>query len=159
MKKYASLLLAVLLLVSLCVPANALSADTVNVTDNGVRLLSTNSDSATVTDNYNNRYSVLGYSYRLNYDASVYTGYEVTYYYGGTAEDVATVNAYTKSLTASASVVLIGGGQNSFGGTVSRTGASNSYSPSQTYIYYTQYIGGTHAFSCQGASWSSLTYM
>jgi len=159
MKKYTSLLLAVLLLVSLCVPANALSADTVNVTDNVVKRQSTNSDSATVTDNYNNRYYVLGHSTRINKNATVYTGFEVTYYYGGTDEDVARVNAYTKSLTASGFVTLSGGGQNSFGGTVNRTGASNSYSPSQTYIYNVTLVSGTHSFSCQGASWSSLTYM
>jgi hypothetical protein len=148
-----------LLLVCLLVPATVLAAEAEDVSGESEVAPSSSSAGGTVTDNHGNRYYVFGLSNRLGKTATVRTEYEVTYYYGGTPADVTRVNAYTKTLTARGEVSLSGGGANSFGGTVGRTGAKNSYSPSQTYIYNVTFIGGTHSFSCQGASWSRLTYM
>ena len=142
-KQILTLLVAILLVIAVA-PLNALAAT---------------SESGTVTDNYGNRYYVLGLSSRSGKTATVQTQFEVTYYYGGTAEDVARVNGYTKTLTARGDVSLSGGGANSFGGTVSRTGANNSYKPSQTFIYNVTLVTGTHNFSCQGASWYRMTGM
>ena len=130
-----------------------------NVSDGNEVVPNSSSTGGTVTDSHGNRYYVFGASNRLGKNASVRTEYEVTYYFGGTAADVARVNGYTKTLTSRGEVSLSGGGASSFGGAVPRTGAKNSYTASQQFIYNVTFVGGTHAFSCQGASWSRLTYM
>jgi hypothetical protein len=113
--------------------------------------------SVTVTDNGNNRYSVYGNTSRAGVNASVSTGFSVTYYYGGTAADQTRVNNYQKSLHASAKVGLAGGGENTLGGTAARAGASNSYSPGQSYLYTVLLVVGSHRFSCNGGSTSFPT--
>ncbi len=65
---------------------------------------------------------------------SVSTGFSVSYYYGGTAADKNRVDNYTKDITASAQIGLLGGGNNTLGGMTSLTGESGGYSPSGTYL-------------------------
>lgn len=113
--------------------------------------------SKTVTDSGKNRYSVSAHTSKAGKYAIVSTSFKVTYYYGGTAADKTRVNGYTKSLTAKAQVALLGGGGNTLGGTVSRTGASDSYSKAQTYLYSVSAVSGTHGFSCNGGSTSIPT--
>lgn len=111
----------------------------------------------TVTDNGKNRYSVYGTTTRAGVNATVTTGFSVSYYYNGTAADQTRVNNYQKSIQASAKVGLSGGGENTLGGTVVRYGASNSYSPGQSYLYNVLLVVGSHSFSCNGGSTSFPT--
>jgi len=117
MKRFSRLLLVVVLLVSLLVPVAAFAAEAENVSGESDFVPSSSNAGGTVTDRHGNRYYVFGISNRLGENASVRTEYEVTYYYGGTEEDVARVNGYTKTLTARGDVSLAGGGANNFGDT------------------------------------------
>jgi len=111
------------------------------------------SASYNVTDYSGNKYYVYGDSSRSGTSASGYTYFSITYYYDGTYG----ANSYTKTLKALGTVSLSGGGSNSFGGTVTRTGGSGSYSPSASYIYNVTYVYVSHSFSCNGASVSFAT--
>lgn len=157
MKKRISLFLTVLLVVSLFVPINVFAAEDKDISEE-VTIQSANA-SGTVTDNHGNRYYVSGISNRTGKNASVTTQYQVTYYYGGTKEDVTRVDNYKKTLTSRGNVKLLGGGSNTLGGQATRTGKSNKYVPSQTYLYNVTSISSTHGFSCQGATWTRQTNM
>lgn len=110
-----------------------------------------------VTDGDGNRYSITGRTTRTGKKATVYTAFNVTYYYGGTTTDKTKVNNYKKKLTAKATVSLSGGGSNTLGGEDKKTGASNGYSANETYLYSVKGIVGTHKFSCNGGTTSFTT--
>lgn len=143
--------------VMLCM-ALPVHAESVSVDQGERSTRSTNSASSTVTDNEGNKYSVSGICIRNGKSASVYTGFEVKYYFGGTMKDKERVDNYTKSLKAVGSVTLSGGGRNTIGGTADKTGKDGSYKPSQDFLYNVTMVTGTHSFSCNGASWGVSTY-
>lgn len=121
---------------------------------------STNTVTKTVTDSDKNKYSVYCYSSRAGKKASSKTQYSVTYVYGGTEAAKQDVYKYKKTLGATATVSLSGGGANSYGSSaVIRTGETNSYSPSNSYLYTVTAVLTNYSFSCNGGSYSATTYM
>jgi hypothetical protein len=163
MKRFISIFTIIVLAVSMLVPTYSFAAGTSQAKEMlpiaKSMYQATNYASGNVKDNGKNKYDVYADCARAAKVASGYTSYSVSYYYGGTQQDKKVVDGYTKSLKASGGVRLSGGGTNTFGGTVSRTGASNSYSPSQTYLYNVTLVSVAHSFSCNGASWSAGTYI
>lgn len=137
---------------------NAEGVFAVEDNDEGISSLS-NSDtmSKTVQDSHGNRYRVTAYNNCAGKIVSSGTSYEITYYYGGTPSDISTVNDYPKLLTATGTVSLLGGGSNTYGGTVTRIGKSNYYGTGGDYIYTVVAASCNHGFSCQGATYSTST--
>lgn len=122
-----------------------------------VNVSAASSYTSTVKDSGGNKYYVTGMSTRSSKTANIITSFKVTYYYAGTTAAKTKVNNYSKTLKAQGSVKLNGGGSNSLGGTVKRTGSTSTYSPKVTYLYNLKLVTGTHYFSCNGATWSRLT--
>lgn len=110
------------------------------------------SNSRTVTDWEGNKYKVTGTVYKSGGIIGVAaTAFDTTYYGGGTPADRDRVNGYKKTYNVSASVILQGGGSNSFYKNASNTGASRENLTSQNFIYTIITITGTHYFECNGA--------
>lgn len=131
---------------------------TVEDNDEGISPLNTSDTmSKTVQDSHGNKYYVTASSNCAGKIVSSATRYDITYYHGGTVEDESRVNNYTKTLTAKGSVSLLGGGSNTYGGTVTRTGKSNYYGTGGDYIYTVVAASCNHGFSCQGATYSTST--
>ncbi|UWP60520.1 hypothetical protein [Ruminococcus gauvreauii] len=111
----------------------------------------------TVTDRGKNRYYVSAHSSRNGKNVIVQTNFSVSYYYGGTGANKGVVDSYTKNLSVNAQVALHGGGGNTLSGSAGKTGASNSYSKAQTYLYNVSAVSASHGFSCNGGSTSIPT--
>lgn len=154
MKKFINYFLA------FCIVAGLFSPLTARAASDDIELYGDSpsvSITKNTTDSDGNRYSVTGRTTRTGKQATVSTLFNVTYYYGGTDEDKAEVNAYKKTLTARAQVSLSGGGANTLGGTSTKTGASNGYSANKTYLYTVTGLVGKHKLSCNGKSTSFTT--
>lgn len=150
MKQLISFLIACILVLSFSAVAFA-SDDAVSAREKD-SLLRDSSAGYTVKDSNNNRYYILGWVSRSGHSASVYTGFSVTYYNGGTPADQQIVDGYGKYLTATADVYLAGGGSNTLGRSRTLYGANNALSDSEDdYIYTVIGVYGMHVFSCNGA--------
>ena len=116
-------------------------------------------EKATVKDEYNNKYFVMGLSLREQKKATVSTGYEVTYYAGGNAAAKKEVDAYPKILKARGDVSLSGGGKSTFGEDSEKySGKTKTFTNSDKYYYTIAVLKATHTFSCKKASWSKTVY-
>jgi len=144
-------MLSLLLVVS--VNSYVYAADSRDVTEKSYDL---QTFSVTVKDADGNKFKVSGFSGASGKTASVMTEYDVTYI--GDGYSAATVYGWSKILGAKGYVSMSGGATNTVGSFGhSRTGKTNSYSASKTFLYNVTSILGTHKFYCHGKSYSGST--
>lgn len=158
-KRFAALFVAALMAIT--VFTSAIPVMAANTESNENEIITTNVSSTankTVKDNEGNKYGIVCSSTRSGKTATVTTRFSVSYYNGGTAADKKRVDAYSKSLTAKGAVTFLNLGSGKLGGSTTKTGASNSYAPTQEYLYNVLSVSGTHAFSCKGATYNATTY-
>ncbi|KIR01132.1 hypothetical protein P261_02914 [Lachnospiraceae bacterium TWA4] len=126
---------------------------------NGISAYENNTDITSVYDKDKNKYYIYCQSDRRGKNIDCRTKFEISYYNKGTKEEKKKVDNYKKTLSAKASVSLKGGGSNSAGTSVTRTGQTSTYKVAKEYLYTVTYITTRHLFSCNGAKYSALTFM
>lgn len=117
------------------------------------------SASVTFTDKNKNQYKVSGTCLRLNYDATLMTGFSVTKYNDTSTSGKTTVNNYTKKVSANGQVVYLLNQQTAnFSTSSSKTGKSGDVRIKKTYEKYLYSVRGTHTVSCNGGSGGCITF-
>lgn len=107
----------------------------------------------------NNPYQVSGSCIRLNYDATLATGFKVTKYNDSSTKGKNTVNNYTKSCSAKGEVVYLTNQKTaSFSVSGNKTGSSGDVRVKKTFSKYLYSLKGIHTVSCNGGSSICVTF-
>ena len=111
------------------------------------------------TDKYSNQYQLSGSCIRLNYDATLVTGFKVTKYNDTSTKGKNTVNNYTKSCSAKGEVVYLTNQKtDSLSVSGNKTGSSGDVRVNKTFSKYLYSLKGIHTVSCNGSSISGVTF-
>jgi len=155
MKKLLSIMLAIVMCTSFSISvfAEGSNADDEN---QGTRASFV---SVTIKDTDKNRYNVQAGSLAAGTSAETWTYFKNTYVYDGTAATQTAIYNGTKTLGATGSVTLSGGGTNSFGSITNQVSNTleTTYNPYGNYLYNVTLVIGQHEFSYNGAYYAIST--